>query len=795
MIKYFLILLFIFCINSPIFSQKIIYNQSKVAFQIDSLNKIAEKLVVSNPDSVLRIINKIKQIPNSANCFSELGTSTIYESYAYFFKSDYQKAHTTVKEAILILNKSTDSYNLGFAYHQLASLEDRFGNVKEALGHFDKAIELMKKVENPARLHLVYNNLGALYQKQGNYSASIKNYTNALELAEKHQNKSAISSYLTNIGNIYFYQSDFDKALEYYFKSVVIQEEIKNFRSLGITYNNIGGVYITQKKYKEALSALQKSKAYHSQFQYKKGKISVFINLGISYINLEQYDSAGLYLQEALEIQQESNDLYDLALIFTNIAKNDLAQKKYDTALEFINKAYQTAKDIQSRSQVAEILDIKREILIAQENYKEAYATQNLYHSIKDSLYSVESKSEINAVLLERKELENQRLEQENNLKIIELEKTTLEKKSKEQAFTLLEKQGEADRLFAEARETQNEKKADSLFQAAQNAQLEADNLKIKAEKDEAEKRATKAESEQKIIVQKNISLLFGVGILAALIIAFIAYRNQRNKQKANLLLAEKNEEINLQNELLAQSNQTKDRLFSIVAHDLRSPIAAFQSTSRQINFFLRKNKPEKLQEIGTQIDSSAQHLNNMLNNLLNWVLTQQQQKIQLEKTTLNLYKSVEEVLKSYQTIALAHDIEIKNTIPKETFIWVDTDTFQTIIRNLISNSLKYTPEKGSISLSIDSLQNENDKIVTLKITDTGIGMSEEIKEKLTSQFIQLDLNHTQRGLRGEKSTGLGLVLCYEFAALNDIKIKLESKQNEGTTFYLLIPTKSKEEL
>lgn len=798
--RFVLFLFFSFCFIVDCISQ----NNKKedislVSVKIDVLNKIAEKLVISNPDSVLAIVKGIKEIPFSSSAFKEFGVALMYESYAYSFKTEFEKSYSAIQEAIIFLEKTDDDYTLGFAYNQLAYLEERFGKTQQASLHFEKAILLMNKTANPVRLYIVYINYGIFHQRKGDYTKALENFLKALELVEKQQNTAGVFSCLTNIANVYFYQEEYDKALEYYFKCEKIALQLNTSKRLGTIYNNIAGAYLAKKQHKEAIPILHKSSYY--QQNNRKGNTLVSTNLAICFEELKNYDSASYYNQKAIEFQQETKDKYDLVLILFNSTNINFSQKNYTLALQNVDSAYQVAQEIQSLSQSMEALNYKKNILSAQKNYKNAFEAQNLYHQLKDSLYSIESKSEINALLLERKELENTRLEQDNLLKTASLEKEQLESKAQQQAFVILEKQAEADKLFALAKESKNKQEADSLYRAAQTAQLEtdnlrikADNLDIKAQKAEAEKKAQKAKSEQEIAFQRTILLLFSVILFAALLIAFIAYQNQRNKQKINLLLEEKNKEIKLQNELLEQSNTMKDRLFSIIAHDLRDPISSFQSVSRQINFFLQKNKPKKLKEISEQIDSSAQHLNNLLNNLLNWFLTQQKQHIQIDKNNVNLHKAVEEILKSYQTLALSYGVQLKNSIPEQTTIWVDIDTFQIIIRNLVNNALKYTPTNGSISLSISSsssIQKEKaeNQITVLKIQDTGIGMSEEIKDKLESKLTQLDLNSTKRGLRGEKGTGLGLLLCYEFAALNDIEVELKSKANQGTTFYLFIPT------
>ncbi len=270
---------------------------------------------------------------------------------------------------------------------------------------------------------------------------------------------------------------------------------------------------------------------------------------------------------------------------------------------------------------------------------------------------------------------------------------------------------------------------------------------------------------------------VFIFAVILLIVLAGFRFRFYLLKQRQILLEIQ----IKERTSELADSNKMKDQLFAIIAHDLRNPITAFQGITEQINFFLRKNKPERLLQMSESIDNSVQNINHLLNNLLNWALTQTNQ-LTVQKTETNLFQNVEEVVKIYQMSAVIHQIEVENTVSKGFAVYVDRDSFQTILRNLVGNAIKYTPQNGKISISA---QSKKDKII-LSITDTGIGINEEIKQKL----FKLSIGNTSRGLRGEKGTGLGLVLCYQFAELNNIKIQIESKENEGTTFILTIPIK-----
>jgi signal transduction histidine kinase len=272
----------------------------------------------------------------------------------------------------------------------------------------------------------------------------------------------------------------------------------------------------------------------------------------------------------------------------------------------------------------------------------------------------------------------------------------------------------------------------------------------------------------------------FLITILALFVASlYVSYRVRiyqlgRREEKLELQIKERTKE-------LAAANRSKDQLFAIIAHDLRSPLTAFEDVSNQIEYFIRKNKLDRVIELGKHIDTSIQGLNILLNNLLGWALVQQNHKIQINPQPIDLSEIVERILDIYKNVAQSNQIHLKNFVKENTTIYVDIDSFQTILRNLISNALKYTPPNGSVI--IQTIQ-ENENVI-LTIQDTGLGMNEE---QLKSIF-QPNLLQSNRGIRGEKGTGLGLVLCQEFAILNHIKLEVESQPNEGTIFYLSIPT------
>jgi PAS domain S-box-containing protein len=228
----------------------------------------------------------------------------------------------------------------------------------------------------------------------------------------------------------------------------------------------------------------------------------------------------------------------------------------------------------------------------------------------------------------------------------------------------------------------------------------------------------------------------------------------------------------------LAQLNKTKDRLFSIIAHDLRNPISEILGFSELLVNKSNSYNKEKTSQFHQYIYYSTREVYNLLENLMEW------SRLQRGKRTFNpeeflLYPVVTDALETFQTKADKNNVELVNKIPKRIYVHGDQKMIHTIIRNLVSNALKYTNTGGIIQLSTVI---ENDK-VTLSVADNGKGMKKEQKQKLFT----VAENKSTEGISGEKGSGMGLTLCKELVEQHNEKIWVESENGNGTTLYFTL--------
>jgi PAS domain S-box-containing protein len=231
------------------------------------------------------------------------------------------------------------------------------------------------------------------------------------------------------------------------------------------------------------------------------------------------------------------------------------------------------------------------------------------------------------------------------------------------------------------------------------------------------------------------------------------------------------------QNIELENLNNTKDKFFSIVAHDLKSPLNSLKGFSGLLIDHYDRLSKEEIIGMSLKIKDSIDNTIKMADNLITWARIQMND-YQINKEIISVNEFIDNVCSLYLAIATEKGISIKSTLPKDLKIVADKNQFEFIIRNLINNSIKYTQKGGSIQIETKSTENNYAEI---KISDNGIGISDSIK----NQLFKVGKNRSSEGTSGEKGTGLGLMLVYEFVAMNNGEISFTSEVNNGTTFKL----------
>ena len=471
------------------------------------------------------------------------------------------------------------------------------------------------------------------------------------------------------------------------------------------------------------------------------------------------------YLQEALKIRQEVGDmkgssdvLKDIGNFYSVTNQSDKALEYYNQVIELSNKTGDLYLNALCKRKIGVIytnkdnkeegLSLIKESLIIGQNIDNLELIENAYYELFNYYYNINDKSNalenyLNYTLI--KDSINERL---NSQRLIEIQMN----------YELENSYNEISRIEGEL------------------SQLTAEN-KIR---------------ELEIIKQKNVRKLVTVIAAITLLLGSIISIQFLNKRKTNILLNEKIDEVDKSNKLLKDSeenlkilNATKDKFFSIIAHDLRNPFNALHGLTKHLLSNYNEFNKEEIQQSLEIIYNSADDLLELLENLLHWSRTQRG-KIQFKPIKINLYEIVNKIFNLLSMNANKKEISLVNEIQSDCELIADYDMIMAILRNLISNAIKFSNSKNYVRIS----SQENNEFYEISVMDNGIGIAEEDIKKL----FRIDVHHSTSGTFEEQGSGLGLILCSEFVERHHGKIWVESKLGKGSIFKFTISKKVKNE-
>lgn len=268
--------------------------------------------------------------------------------------------------------------------------------------------------------------------------------------------------------------------------------------------------------------------------------------------------------------------------------------------------------------------------------------------------------------------------------------------------------------------------------------------------------------------------------ILKALIKRLRNYNVLEEKLTQNgIQIKKQHDELDKQRKALEEINITKDKFFTIIAHDLKNPFNTVIGLSELLMERFDTYDTAKIKDFIFQINKFSNNAFNLLDNLLQWAKSQTG-KIKIDPQTIDIFDLANENLNLYKVTAAKKGIHLTSVVDIGLFVYADKNMISTVIRNLISNAIKFTPKGGEIKL----MASAKDAFIHFTIADTGIGISGENLRRL----FKIEDNVTTLGTEDEVGTGLGLIICKEFVEKNGGTISVESTLNEGTQFTFSIP-------
>jgi two-component system sensor histidine kinase/response regulator len=593
-------------------------------------------------------------------------------------------------------------------------------NLDSALYYFNLGYEKSKAINYSLGLAKAHANIGYAFDRLERKREAVAHYEESLKIYKKYNLKKNINQAITNLGSIYFDLGEYRIADEYFQQVLATVKEMPN-DEIGL-----GNALFSLGNSNRKLGNMEKSLSYYQQSLAIREKIGDLNGIALSnwgigewFIKKNEYQKALPPLEIALKNNRDVKNLHHEALVLISMARAHLGLKDYKKAEEEANLGLLRGRESTAKAVIAEALGLLVKISTEQKKYEDALRFQTDYIAVSDSLNVAETKKEVII----------------NDLHRVNADNKTLEKHNKNIA----------------------------------------------------------SKNTEYVIVISIITILL---IIVAILLVLYYKRNAEKKATNDLLhkqkqeIAEVNEElgalneelttqmdiISAQNLELEKLNAVKNKFFSIVSHDLRSPLNTLTSL---FTLYRSGDLTEKeLNELLARLEDTIYTTASFLDNLLEWSKSQLEGII-VKPSSFKIHHIVEENIKLMDSQIILKSLKVENRILPDAVAFADPNMINIVFRNLLSNAIKFCNSGDSVVFDATT---ENEKLICT-IRDTGPGINETDKENL------FNLSHTiSKGTSGEKGYHIGLILCKDMILQNNGTIEVESEVGEGTTFYITLP-------
>jgi signal transduction histidine kinase len=574
------------------------------------------------------------------------------------------------------------------------------------------------------RLKYQLNYSDALYIT-AEYPNALKQYEVLKSIATESRNKFYLGKAQIGIAHSLWRMTDNVRSIKEILEGIQIFEELQDTSNLIEASNILAGIYVSIQKYKDARSIYQKMLGYAIQSNDSFNIAANYEYLGIVDCFQAKYQDAIFNYQKALVINEKLDNTFKLSITLGNIAEPKMELGQYQEALDLL---YQAVK-IQEKHQYKSVLIYSYYTLGEIHTLTQSYDSGLFYYG-----------------------------------KSLQMMDETTETREKEKVYRLIAENYAKQDLFEKAYKYHqlHSSEKDSLIASERSRQLEEIKTRYEVERKNKENEdliSQNTKKQQELTAQQDIiQLQYTVGaliIIFLIISIFLAFRLYTAKQT------------------LINANNSKDKLFGIIAHDLKGPIG---NIGAMVNLLKIEPDEKRKSQYLNYLTQSVQNISVLTNQLLSWTFSQKGDFIfNIEQLTVrNISEKTIEIF-AYQLDEKS--IKIVNEIDKEFKVLADENALLTIFRNLISNALKFTRKGGEIKLNAI---NEGNYII-IKISDSGVGMSSKVIQKvLKGKHVVSSI-----GTDNERGSGLGFSIVIEFVKKMKGKIDIESDGKTGTTVIL----------
>jgi signal transduction histidine kinase len=571
------------------------------------------------------------------------------------------------------------------------------------------------------------SNMGFTYDRLSQTKDAIRCYLDALVILKKLNNTKLLNQLYTNIGSLYFDLRQYKIAQTYFNQSLASFTALKDTAGIGYGLFTVGGCYMALNQHEKAIDYLTRSLAIREKLGDVNGIALVKKDLGKVYYHKKEYDKALVYLDSAINSVRRLQDKYEECAILLDLSDVYREMKQYDKAESTALLCLKLSKEAGTKAGDAEAMDRLVSVYKATGDIKKAFKYQSDYIKSQDEFEAAKALKDLNMVEFGRVRNENEALNKDNQ-----------------------------------------------IITSKNNDYL------------------TRLDRYSNVIVIVLVILVF------VTLLVLVLYKRNKEKQAANkqLLLQKEeiatinkelellNEEIKAQIELtnnqnieLERMNDIKNKFFSIVSHDLRSPIGTLQTL---LSIYREGDiSNDELSMLLLKLEDTIINTGTFLDNLLEWSKSQMEGII-INAVNFDVSECVSENIRLFESKISLKKLEVVNRATEPVMVYADRNMINVVVRNILSNAIKFCNPNDEIVLRVE----RRDDRVLMTIRDTGPGISEAEQQKLFS----LEHSLSSSGTHGEKGSHLGLILCRDMVLQNNGKIWFETEPGKGTTFFIDIP-------
>ncbi|MEQ8903746.1 tetratricopeptide repeat-containing sensor histidine kinase [Ekhidna sp.] len=595
-----------------------------------------------------------------------------------------------------------------------------------------EALRIAHSTKNEEAIIDAQVKIGIYFIYRDNLDSARKLFLNALEISKRNKDSTRMATAYSEIGITYYNESNDQQALSNYIASFRILEKLNDTIRLGAITNNLGSVYQYLGEYEKSIEFFKKAIHYKIQLRDSARMASSYHNMAMSFHDLDLIDSSYYYLKRAEVLRRKFNDVRGLSKSYATLATHFIDLNLLDSALTYINKSIDIDRKMGDNIALATDLVSRSEV---------HFKMKKFVLAIQDASEGLGFTSDV---------------------------------RTKKDALRIL---GDSYEETLDFRKSANYRKqyailADSLFQADKRASLQELQVQFDTELKDAEISELAAQNEiQALQSEKDqqAKLLLVIAAISLIVTVGLLYIRFRAKTRTNELLDAKNQE-------LANLNRTKDRLFSIISHDLKSPLSSFHTITSSLTSDWDRLEKEQLKSFIESLRDSSATVRDMMDNLLKWALTQTNQ-LSYQPTSVSPSQVIMEVLSQLDASASLKKITFNKDITSESAITADKQFLEIVIRNLLSNAVKFSKMEAQVSILVQ----ENERHLVIQIQDNGVGMDQaEVDRLFAGEIVAHDIQNSS-----EKGTGLGLSLCRELMLKMGATLLVNSELEKGTTFQL----------